>query len=266
MLQDFKIILDMLLASIGAFFSFLAFLFNFAMNSGISLSLMEMLQCLFIAALLSGSAFLAAAEAEKKDHKRFSHFILGFFIPYLYPLIIHFTLPQAVIRQTGEQRPEDRMREESQKDLTVKLKDKQKDTLARFAHKSEFVEPQPEKATASTENPQETVFVQQSEIFKETEKNPDQSKQPPAPAAEPATDFQKYYSSISTDESGKPTGPFILELADGRNVEALKITAAMPEQMEIEISSGQENSPPRRIRLPYSKISKCTLKAQWING
>lgn len=268
MYQDFKIVFDMLISVIAGFFSFLAFLLNFVMISGISPSPLELLKCLLIAALLCASAFISAAEAEKKEHKRFIHFIIGLLIPYLYPLIIHFTLPRnTVTREIGEPSPEERMRNISQKDLTMKLKDKQKDTLAKFVHKEAVVEPQPE-AENNTENQQKTIFIPQSEIAEETEKKQHAIASEHQPQPEPKTDLklQRYYASIATDDSGNSNGPFMLELTDKRIVEAIKITESLPELIEIEISAGQENAPPRRIRIPYTKISKCTLKSQWING
>lgn len=85
----------------------------------------------------------------------------------------------------------------------------------------------------------------------------------PAPAAAPPPLInQHYFASISVDQSGNHQGPFMIEMADGRILEAIRIVNPMPDMAMLEIPG--EGGRPKTIRVPYSKISDIKLKSQWI--
>ena len=75
---------------------------------------------------------------------------------------------------------------------------------------------------------------------------------------------QRYFSRISTDESGNPTGPFMLELDDGRILEIESISGALSYALAVEINQ-EGGAPSKTIRLPYEKINACHLKDEWLN-
>ena len=73
---------------------------------------------------------------------------------------------------------------------------------------------------------------------------------------------QQYFSRISTDETGNPTGPFMLETSDGRILEIERIAGALQNVLAVEI--GQEHGDNKTIRLPYQNIRSCILKDEWL--
>lgn len=74
---------------------------------------------------------------------------------------------------------------------------------------------------------------------------------------------QQYFGRICTDELGNPTGPFILEMNDGRILEAKHIAGALQSVLAVEISL--ETGENKTIRLPYQNIRACKLKEEWLN-
>jgi len=83
-----------------------------------------------------------------------------------------------------------------------------------------------------------------------------------AAAANAALFNPQYFSSISVDPSGNPQGPFMIEMFDGRILEATRIVSPLPDVLVLEIPGG--GATPRTIRVPYSKIKTCKLKSEWM--
>ena len=75
---------------------------------------------------------------------------------------------------------------------------------------------------------------------------------------------QNYFTSLATDENGEFNGPFMIDFKDGRIVEASRIVNVMAEAIEIETAGDVDSI--RKIRVPYSKISSCALKSNWMEG
>ena len=74
---------------------------------------------------------------------------------------------------------------------------------------------------------------------------------------------QQYFARISTDELGNQTGPFIMEMHDGRILEVDHISGALQNVLAVEVK--QDSGECRTIRLPYQNIRSCRLKEEWLN-
>lgn len=166
----------------------------------------------FAYVLVFGSPFAAASIAETRGKNRLVHFVLGFMLPWVYPVVIFFTMPKTS------------MVEEKKKDLDQ--------------------EPQ---------HAEEPNAIPESHI--KSVKDEDQKLKPQEPA--PAEINHLYFEKISSDETGKPLGPYNLILSDGRKVEISRIVNALPDLVVVEIIEGDNKK--RTVRFPYSKIKSCEI-------
>ena len=73
---------------------------------------------------------------------------------------------------------------------------------------------------------------------------------------------QQYLTKIMTDETGNPTGPYMLEMMDGRILEISKITNVLDNVIAVEM--GEPGVDAKTIRLPYANIKTFTLKETWL--
>jgi len=72
----------------------------------------------------------------------------------------------------------------------------------------------------------------------------------------------QYLSKIMTDETGNPTGPYMLEMMDGKILEISKITNVLDKVIAVEMGEPGEDT--KTIRLPYANIKTFTLKEKWL--
>ncbi len=174
--------------------------------------------------LAVGSGMASMTIAEVKSRNRPLHCVLGCLLPVVYPVLLYFVLPEFRIVSREE----------------LELKE-----MVDNIGPAEVPLPESELRTVAKAD-----------------------KKGVAPAfgdagRSGATMNQQYFSRIMTDEVGNPTGPYILEMGDGKILEISRISAPLGNVMAVEI--GQEGeSEAKTIRIPYDKIKKCTLKEEWL--
>lgn len=185
------------------------------------------------------NGFAAATFSEMKFRSRFIHFIGGLLLPVVYPAFVFFVLPKL---------PEPVDELEQYFDLEGKqiLTEGQKMTQ-RLMEKTgaEYVPKVPERKAdkeVKTAEAQSQAEQENGELVID----------------------HKYISSLALDADGNPLGPYIIELTDGRFIEAVRILDAYPEVFELEISGPDEKL--KKIRLPYNKITSCVLKSEWMGS
>ncbi len=191
-----------------------------------------------LAAFLGGG-FLAASIAESKERNRLLHFCCGLLLPYAYAVILR-RMPTA-LRPVAEQ-------EEEPEPAAV-------------------VPPPPEQAEGEPAKLRINYEFQKMKTWEEKkEEAPEPQPEPAAPAEEEGLveANQEYFSSIKMDSEGNYNGPFVIELDDGRIVEANRIVEAHPAFVEFEaLGQGDKLSV---MRIPYSKVSGVMLKSDWIEN
>ncbi|MBN1863658.1 MAG: hypothetical protein JW808_02020 [Victivallales bacterium] len=171
-----------------------------------------------------GSGMTSMTIAEVKNRNRPLHCVLGCILPVVYPALLHFVLPEFRIVSREER------------------------DLAKMVENMGAAEvPVPEsdlRAVAKADKKGVTQAFEDTYI------------------RDAALD-QQYFSRIMTDEVGNPTGPYILEMADGKVLEISRISAPLGNVLAVEIGQ-QGTAEAKTIRLPYERIKKCTLKEEWL--
>lgn len=83
---------DFIFGSLTAFLTFLADLRDDAVRAGLNPDWTSLLTFSMLIAFLLGSPFAAATMAELRGKKRFFHFMLGLFLPWIYPVYMFIRL------------------------------------------------------------------------------------------------------------------------------------------------------------------------------
>ncbi len=166
----------------------------------------------FVYVFILGSPFAAASIAEARGKNRLAHFVLGFLLPWVYPVTIFFTMPKA------------------------SMVEDEKDGLEEEPQHAEGPNAIPESHIKSVKDDDEKLRPQESV---EIEIN------------------HQYFEKISSDETGKPLGPYNIILSDGRKVEISRIVNALPDLVVVEILEGDNKK--MTVRFPYSKIKSCEV-------
>jgi len=186
------------------------------------------------------NGFAAATFSEMKFRGRFIHFIGGLVLPVVYPLFVYFILPKLP-------EPVDETEQYFDKDGQQILTEAQKLTKKLMEKTGvEYVPKIPEKKV-------DKDLKTAEEKSQADQKNEDEF-----------VIDHKYINSLVRDADGNPLGPYIIELADGRFIEAVRLLDAYPEVFELEISGPDEKL--KKIRLPYNKITSCVLKSEWMES
>lgn len=239
-MRDFKILWDVVYSAAEAIFTFIVHWVKFTMACNLSPSIPVIMACFLTLAFLLGSGFAAATVAEVKEKNRFLHFIGGICFPYFYPAAIHYFIPAPNQDYRPPKDIENEKRELESKRLTNALNEKIANDPFAAMLKSKTTETPPEQTETAVQPAQESAQSGSQEFN------------------------QNYFTSIATDENGEFKGPFMIDFNDGRIVEASKIVNVMAEAIEIETPGDGDSI--RKIRVPYSKISGCTLKSNWMEG
>ncbi len=216
----FFIIKDILFGIFGTILGIVASACNGAIASGLNPDWSSALfrTAVFVAVL--GSPFCAASIAEARGRSRLLHFVLGLFAPWIYPILIFFTLPR-YSQMSGESESEDAA-----------------DGKEEGAGASSSQDALPESH------------------YRDTEPEPQSAKETAHSVSKSAGGIgQGYFARISADESGHSLGPYNLTLSDGRTIEISAILNALPDVAVVEISEGDGKK--RTVRFPYSKIRSC---------
>lgn len=246
-MQDFKMIWGVLNSAFAAFVEFIIHWAKFTMACHLSPSIPIIAVCFLSIAFLLGSGFIAATVAELKEKNRFLHFIGGICFPYFYPAAIYYFIPAPNEDYRPLKDVEKEKREIESKRLTEAFNEKVANDPFAALLKPKIEETQAPQGENTETKAEESAVP-----------SPDQEK---AQSGGQGLD-QNYFASISINENGEFNGPFMIDFKDGRIVEASRILSALPEAIEIETVGDGDII--RKIRVPYSKISGCTLKSNWM--
>ncbi len=296
-MEDVKQIAAIFVGTFTSLWEFLHGMVSTACQSGVSPSFGTCVLIFILIAAYLGSGFMAATIAEFREGNRFIHFILGLLIPFIYPVALIFLMPKPLpesVRKRAE--AEARAEEEAaQQEEDERAEEQQGPPKRRpipvHGHSpapAPAVKDMPFSDTISMTKPNATVSVTRADLSpsQRTITNvmpavspamPDPTKTISESAAAVQDEFasdtavssrpcimnQQYFASISVDSHGNHMGPFMLEMSDGRYLEALRIVNPMPDLILLEIPG--EAGKPKTIRIPYSKILDCKLKSAWLD-
>jgi len=198
------------------------------------------LQVFLIAAFLLGSAFLSATIAESRRHKMKLHFLLGLLIPYIYPLVMAFTIKtaQEVIDIEEEFDPLSGLSNA----MSEKLKDIQKEQQDKHDKRLKRV---------TSEN-QEEEIDEAAEVEQAEQVVPEEETLEVEEIVEEVPVFcQRYFQNLAVDSSGAKAGPFKMVVLNGSPFKVCQIKNIQADMasFEVEVSGKTKN-----IRIKYDNI------------
>ncbi len=183
--------------------------------------------------LILGSAFAAATIAEVRSRSMFLHFFAGAILPVLYPAFIFRKLPSV-----------QRVVQEKQKEVESEVKVGVNMTMVRVQYEAEC------KRLAKKGEPVPDFSAWYE--ARESKKQEQAQEQAQAVVAPVSGISRLFLENLAVDSSGSRKGPFLVKLADGRELTVEQIKNIMDEVAAFEIvdTNGQVKS----IRLKYSNI------------
>ena len=198
------------------------------------------LQVFLIGAFFLGSAFLAATIAESRRHKIKFHFLLGLFIPYIYPLIMALRMKTAQEKVDIEE--EFDPLSGLSNTMSEKLKDIQKVQHDKHDKRVKRVIPEKQEETEETAEPKEAEEVVPEEGL-ESEEIIEEEK---------SAFNQRYFQEIAVDSSGAKAGPFKLVTLTGSEFKICEMKNIQVDMasFEVEVKGNIKN-----IRIKYDNIS-----------
>jgi len=173
------------------------------------------------------SGFIAATISECRNRAPMPHFILGLLLPGIYPALINGMLSNLVAEQAKDELIGEK---EKQHSMTV-------DLTARLMH----VAHQEYKPTDLK------LDEDGNEIVEEKHQE-----------AEVLPCDHAFFSKIALKHDGTPAGPFVVNLSDGRIVEADFILEVLDDVVIFQINTSTGN--PRKVRLAFKLITACAVK------
>ncbi|MCK4982093.1 MAG: hypothetical protein KAS17_04165 [Victivallaceae bacterium] len=196
------------------------------------------LQAFLIAAFFLGSAFLSATIAESRRHKMKFHFLLGLFIPYIYPLVMALRMKTAQEKVDIEE-AFDPLSGLSNT-MSEKLKDIQQEQHNKHDKRVKRVIPEKETKEVAEDEQAEQV-VPEEEIL-EVEEIVEEEK---------PVFTQRYFQGVAVDSSGAKAGPFNLVVLNGSQFKVCQIKNIQADMasFEVDVSGKIKN-----IRIKYDNI------------
>ncbi len=266
-MQNFEYVWAILTGTFTSLYAYIVDWNGTIAEIGVYPSFFKTLLIFLVITLWLSSGFAGATIAELRGKSRLFHFSFGLLLPLIYPLGAFFFMPSVYLKDQVQDTVEEEVQPEEPQDQIVEQDTKKLNEIPHVSHSQEELDQfrQTISMEAVKQDKQDEFRLEAAPVGENASPEENEEEEPimdvePLPPPPSGKIDQAYMSSISVDASGKHRGPFIIELHDGRFLEAVRILPPLQELAVLEIK-GEGRT--QTVRVPYAKIKSCELKSIW---